>query len=468
MENEKSKGQLLQDELLINNKNGWDLISDDEAARADAFCEEYKAFLNACKTERETVDYTVEMLEKAGYTPFDRNQNYSAGDKVYINNRGKALLFATIGTQPIEKGVRIMASHIDSPKLDLKPRPLYEEAQLALFKTHYYGGIKRYQWGTIPLALHGVVVKRDGTMVKVNIGEAESDPVFCITDLLPHLGKEQMARTLQDGLKGEELNVLVGSRMFKDDKASERVKLYIISLLKEKYDISEPDFLSAELMLVPAFQTKDLGFDRSMIGGYGHDDRICAYTSLRAAMDVTSPAYTTVTVLADKEETGSDGNTGMQSRVLEYFIADLAEQQGIPGRVVLSNSKCLSADVAAAYDPTFSDVSEKRNSAYLNYGVAVMKYTGSGGKYSTNEATAEFMAYVRNILDEKNVLWQTCELGKVDAGGGGTVAKYISKLNVDVVDIGVAVLSMHSPFEVVSKLDTYMTYRAFYEFAAAK
>ncbi len=469
MENQKTEGQLLGEKLLLKRKN-MGMKEDSEAVEqaAQAFCAPYKRFLDRCKTEREAVETIVEMAEKAGYKPFDPKASYQAGDKVYYNNRGKALILTAFGRHPLEKGVRIMASHIDSPRLDLKPSPLYEEAELAMFKTHYYGGIKKYQWSAIPLALHGVIVKKNGEKLSVAIGEEEPDPIFVVNDLLPHLAQEQMKRTLSQGIKGEELNVLVGCRPFKDDKASERVKLNIIRLLNEKYGIVEEDFLSAELTMVPAFKARDIGFDHSCIGAYGHDDRVCAYTSLMAALEAQTPAYTTLTVFADKEETGSDGNTGLHSHYLEFFIERLAKLEGLCGRDVLSNSTCLSADVNAAFDPTFGDTLEKRNCAYLNYGVVVTQYTGSGGKYGTSQASAEFMAQVRNWLDNAKVSWQTGELGKVDLGGGGTVAKYVAALDVDVVDVGVPVLSMHAPFEVVSKNDVYATYQAFKAYVEAE
>jgi len=461
---EKTAAELLQEQLLMHPENAGILLSDEELEKAAAFCEDYKKFLDAAKTEREAVDVVLQMARQAGYVPFDPNASYQAGDKVYVNNRGKAMLMCTFGKEPLSKGVRIMASHLDNPRLDLKPNPLYEEAQLGYLKTHYYGGIKKYQWGAIPLSLHGVVVKKNGETVKVCIGEDANDPVFCVTDLLPHLAREQMKRTLNEGLRGEELNVLIGCHPFRDDKASEKVKLNLIRLLNEKYGMVEADFLSADLCAVPAFKARDLGLDRGMIGAYGHDDRVCAYTSLMAELEQKAPTYTTVLALADKEETGSEGNTGLSSHYLQDFIKDIAAQQGVTARSVLAVSTCLSADVNAAFDPTFGDVCERRNTSYLNYGVVITKYTGSGGKYGTSEASAEFMAKIRTMLDDSGVVWQTGELGKVDAGGGGTVAKYIADLNVDVVDLGVPVLSMHAPFEVVSKADVYMTYRAFTEF----
>lgn len=459
-----SVGNTLKEKLFLERKNGGLLLVDAELAKADAFCEDYKAFLDASKTEREAVEYTIALAEKNGFVPFEYKKRYQAGDRVYYNNRGKAVILATFGTEPIENGVMIAAAHIDSPRLDLKPRPLYEDNELALFKTHYYGGIKKYQWTVIPLALHGVICKKDGSKVTINIGEADTDPVFCVNDLLPHLATDQMKRTLNEGVKGEELNILVGSRPFKDDDASERVKLNILNILNQKYGITEGDFLSAELEAVPNYKARDLGFDRSMIAAYGHDDRVCAYTALMAAINCTNPAKTTVTVLADKEETGSEGNTGLQSSYLKYFIADLAEPFGVNGRTVLSHSKCLSADVNAAFDPTFADVNERNNCAYLNYGVVITKYTGARGKSGTSDASAEYAGEIRALLDSKNVVWQTGELGKVDQGGGGTVAAYIANLDVDVIDLGVPVLSMHAPYEVVSKIDVYMAYRAFFEF----
>ncbi len=461
---EKTAAELLQEQLLMHPENAGILLSDEELKKASDFCEGYKQFLDAAKTEREAVDVVVEMAEKAGYVPFNPKGSYKAGDKVYVNNRGKAMLMCTFGTEPMSSGLRIMASHLDNPRLDLKPNPLYEDSQLGFFKTHYYGGLKKYQWGAIPLSLHGVIVKKNGETVKVRIGEDEKDPIFCVTDLLPHLAKEQMKRTLNEGLRGEELNVLIGCHPFRDDKASEKVKLNLIRILNEKYGMVEADFLSADLCVVPSFKARDLGLDRSMIGAYGHDDRVCAYTSLLAELEQKNPTHTTVLALADKEETGSDGNTGLSSHYLQDFVKDLAALQGVTARAVLAASTCLSADVNAAFDPTFGDVSERRNTCYLNYGVVITKYTGSGGKYGTSEATAEFMAKVRSLLDDSGVIWQTGELGKVDAGGGGTVAKYIADLNVDVVDLGVPVLSMHAPLEVVSKADVYMTYRAFSEF----
>ena len=350
--------------------------------------------------------------------------------------------------------------------MDLKPNPLYESDELAFFKTHYYGGIKKYQWTTIPLALHGVVMRKDGAKVDVCVGEEEGDPQFCVTDLLPHLAGGQMSKSASTVITGELLNILIGSSAFDDEDISDSVKLNIMNIINEKYGFIEDDFLSAELELVPAFKARDVGFDRSMIGSYGHDDRVCAYAELKAILDTKKPEYTSVAILTDKEETGSDGNTGLNSNYLKYFLCDLGECFGVDGRQVMSNSVCLSADVNAAYDPNFADVYEKNNSSRLNYGAVITKYTGARGKGGTSDASAEFMYRVRNLLDTHNVLWQTGELGKVDIGGGGTVALYIANLDIDVVDLGVPVLSMHAPWEIVSKIDAYMTYRAVYEFFA--
>ncbi len=449
----------LKKKLFYERKNG--LANDKVDMKAvEAFNDGYKEFLGFAKTERLSVKKALEIAAAHGFCEFDPKKQYSAGDKVYVNNRGKSLALAVIGTEPVENGTRIAAAHIDSPRLDLKPNPLYEEAEMALFKTHYYGGIKKYQWTTVPLALHGVFCKKDGTAVEVSVGENEDEPCFVVTDLLPHLAQDQYKRSAGELIKGEELNVVIGSMPFKADEGSELVKLNILNILFEKYGITEEDFLSAELECVPAGKPRDIGFDRSMIGSYGHDDRVCAYPCLMAAIDCEKPKHTVVSILADKEEIGSDGNTGLNSAFLEYFICDLAEMQNGSGSLALRNSKCLSADVNAAFDPTFPDVMERRNASFINYGAVITKYTGSRGKSGTSDASAEFMGWIRKILDEKNVIWQTGELGKVDLGGGGTVAKYIANLGVDVVDLGVPVLSMHAPFEVVSKLDVYMTYLA--------
>lgn len=454
----------LKDRLYYKRKNGRLVSSEETLNKADEYCEGYKSFLNKAKTEREAVKAATEMAKANGFSEFCRGKTYKAGDKVYINNRGKTLALVVIGEQPVEQGVNITAAHIDSPRLDLKPNPLYEDTDLALFKTHYYGGIKKYQWTAVPLSLHGVFVLKDGTVKEVSIGENENEPKFVINDLLPHLASEQIKRPLNEGVKGEELNVLVGSHPFKDDKGSELVKLNILKLLNEKYGVTEEDFLSAELEMVPAAKSTDIGFDRSLIGSYGQDDRVCAYPALTAVLEVEKPEKTALAILTDKEEIGSCGNTGLESDFLRFVIGDLAKMQNGDPTVALRNSKCLSADVNAGLDPTFQDVMEKKNASFLNYGVVVTKYTGARGKSGTSDASAEYVAQIRNMLDNAGIIWQTGELGKVDIGGGGTVAMFIANMGVDVVDLGVPVLSMHAPFETTAKFDVYMCYRAMYEF----
>ena len=454
----------LKEKLFYEKKNG--LLKADEATldSMQKYCEGYKAYLDAAKTEREAVATAIALAEQKGFVPFVIGKQYNAGDKVYFNNRGKTVAFAVIGKEKADKGINITAAHVDSPRLDLKPNPLYEELELALFKTHYSGGIKKYQWTALPLALHGVFAKKDGSVVEVNIGEDDADPKFVINDLLPHLAREQSKRTLSDGIRGEELNVLIGSMPFKSDEGSELVKLNILKILNEKYGVTEEDFLSAELELVPAAKACDIGFDRSLIGAYGQDDRVCAYPALTAILDVAVPQKTAIAILTDKEEIGSMGNTGLQSDFLPHVVHDICVMQGCDETVALRNSKCLSADVNAGTDPTFQDVMERRNASFLNYGVVVTKYTGGGGKSSTSDASAEYVAEVRAMLDKAGIIWQTGELGRVDAGGGGTVAMYVANLGVDVIDLGVPVLSMHAPYETTSKLDVYMCYRAMYEF----
>ena len=460
------KTKQLKEMLFNQKKNGIDVFTEDELNACDEFCEGYKEFLGTHKTECEVAAYVEDVAQKNGFVKFDEfGGALNAGDKVYYANRGKAIILCVKGKRSIKDGVRISAAHIDSPRLDLKQCPIYEQDGVGYFKTHYYGGIKKYQWTTIPLSLHGRICKADGSFVDVKIGEEPGEPKFCITDILPHLGGEQMQRKANEIVKGEELNVVIGSRPFKDDDESERIKLNLLSLLYEKYGIVERDFLSAELELVPAYTVDDIGFDRSMIGGYGHDDRVCSYPALQAILDIDeAPEYTAITVLTDKEETGSDGNTGLNSSYLKYFVEDLARLEGFEGRDVLRNSKCLSADVNAAYDPTWSTVFEKNNASFINNGVCVTKFTGARGKSGTSDASAEFCAWVGNLLDENGVLWQTGELGKVDGGGGGTVAMYIANMDVDTIDVGVPVLSMHAPYEIVSKIDVYSAYKAFLTF----
>lgn len=454
----------LKEKLFLKHENGLKNITEKEWNEIIAYCEDYKKFLNASKTEREAVKNAIAAAKEKGFKEFSRNEKYNPGDKVYFNNRGKTVAFAIIGKEDIENGINITAAHIDSPRLDLKPNPLYEEIELALFKTHYYGGIRKYQWPTVPLALHGVFAKKDGSVVSVNIGEDDNDPKFVVNDLLPHLASEQNKRSLPDGIRGEELNVLIGSRPFKDDEGSELVKLNILKILNEKYGVTEDDFLSSELEIVPATKACDLGFDRSMIGSYGQDDRVCAYPALTAVLNVESPKKTALAILTDKEEIGSEGNTGLNSDFLRYVIADLCYVAGGDPTVALRHSRCLSADVNAGTDPTFQDVMEKRNASFLNYGVVVTKYTGARGKSDTNDASAEYVAQIRSMLDNSGIKWQIGELGKVDIGGGGTVAKYIADMGVDVIDLGVPVLSMHAPFETTAKFDIFMCFKAMYEF----
>ena len=458
----------LAKELLNTRKNGFFQVTDEVIAEADEFSEGYKAFLDAAKTERESVDFAVAVAEKNGFVEFDPTCKYQPGDKVYYNNRGKAICLAVIGTEGCKNGVRIAAAHIDNPRIDLKPIPLYESTEMVYLKTHYYGGIKKYQWTAIPLAMHGVIVKRDGEVIQVRIGEEPGDPQFTITDILPHLGQDQMQKTLGAAFTGEDLNILIGSRPVRDEDAALAYKLNIMKLLNEKYGVVEADFISAEISFVPAFKAVDIGFDRSLIGAYGHDDRVCSYPALEAILDCETPVQTVITVLADKEEVGSMGNTGLNSEFMRYFIADLAQAEGYEPRHVISKSTCISADVTAAYDPHYANAYEAQNSCYVNGGLGVSKYTGSRGKGGTSDANAEYVAKIRKVFDDAGVIWQIGELGKVDQGGGGTVAQYVANLNIDVIDVGVPVLSMHAPFEVVSKLDVYMAYKGFKAFFEEK
>lgn len=459
-----SSAKELKEKLAYKPKNGLLRVSEEEKKQAFDFCKGYMRFLDDAKTEREAVEAAVKIAENAGFTAYESGRKYQAGEKYYVNNRGKSAAFVVIGKKDVSNGVRIGAAHIDSPRLDLKPNPLYEDIELAMLKTHYYGGIKKYQWTAIPLALHGVFAKKNGEKVKVKIGEDENDPCFVISDLLPHLAQEQCKRTLADGIRGEELNILIGSCPFKDDSESELIKLNILNILYEKYGVTEEDFLSAELEIVPAFKARDIGFDRSMIGAYGHDDRVCAYPSLMACIECGVPEKTAICILADKEEIGSVGNTGLNSDFVKHVISDIARAQNIEPEDAMRASQCLSADVNAAVDPTFQDVFEKKNASFLNYGVVITKYTGARGKSGSNDASAEYMGQIRAMLDDANVVWQIGELGKVDIGGGGTVALYIAGLGIDTVDLGVPVLSMHAPFETVAKLDVFMAYRAMQEF----
>ncbi len=454
----------LREKLSFKPRNVF--FSKTDFSAVDSFAEDYKAFLDKGKTERLCVKEAISIAEKAGFHPYTRGMKLSAGDKVYKICHGKAIVLAVIGKELLSKGVNISAAHIDVPRLDVKQMPLYESEGLALFKTHYYGGIKKYQWPAIPLALYGVVAKKNGETVEISIGNEPSDPVFTITDLLPHLAKDQMQKKAVDFFTGEDLNVLCGSRPIEgaDEKDSDSVKLNVLKLLNEKYGIVEEDFLSAELSVVPAFSARDVGFDRSLIGAYGHDDRVCAFPALRAICDIETPEKTAVCMLADKEEIGSEGISGMQSSFFDTFIEDICEGTGTSLRECFERSACLSADVAAGLDPNYPEVCEKQNSAYLNRGIALCKFTGSRGKYDSNDASAEMIAKLRNLFDSSDIFWQMCELGKVDQGGGGTVAMYMSKRNIETIDAGVPVLGMHSPFEVIAKNDVFMAYRTMYEF----
>lgn len=448
----------IRDELFYKQKNGYDTMNTQQRVDMEDYCRGYMSFLNDARTEREAVKLTIEMAEDNGFVEYVDGMELKAGDKVYRNNRGKSLILAVIGKKSLEHGCVIAGAHVDSPRIDLKQNPLYESDELAYFKTHYYGGIKKYQWVTIPLELHGVVALKTGETVDITIGRDPADPQFVITDLLPHLGKEQMRKTMEEGITGEGLNILIGSIPYADD-GDDRVKLAVMSILNDRYGIVEEDFLSAELTAVPAFEVREIGLDRSLIGGYGHDDRVCAYAEIKAILDVKeAPEKTAICILADKEETGSDGVSGMQSSAFECFMEELCDTQNVPLRRCFANSFCLSADVTAAFDPNYPEVSEKRNDAKLNYGMGICKFTGARGKSGTSDASAEVVGYLRKLFADNNVIWQMSELGKVDQGGGGTIAKYMANRNIDTIDAGVPVMSMHSPFEVVAKFDCYMTY----------
>ena len=455
--NDERKTQ--REKLLSQRKNGYDRVPAQEIPAMERYCSLYKTFLHQGKTERECARVAVELAEKAGFKPYERGMELKPGDRIYRVNRGKSVMLAVIGKQSLEKGAQIVAAHIDSPRLDLKPNPLYEDSELAFFKTHYYGGIRKYQWVTIPLELHGVVAKKDGTVVEVRLGE-DKEPKFVITDLLPHLGGEQGKKPLNEAVPGESLNILLGSCPSGEEDEKDRVKMQILEKLYEKYGITEDDFTSAELEAVPAAAPTDIGLDASLIGAYGHDDRVCGFAALQGILELAEPEKTAVCMLADKEEIGSMGVTGMQSAAFDTFLHDLCDGQSVPLRACYENSFCLSCDVTAAYDPNFPEVFEKRNAAFVNHGVGLCKYTGARGKSGASDASAETVAYVRRVLDEADVLWHISELGKVDAGGGGTVAMYMANRNIATLDAGVPVLSMHAPFETVAKLDCYMTYKA--------
>ncbi len=451
--------EITRDELFNSPKHGYDRITDAEKQSIFEYGEDYKAYLDRSKTERLCVRESIRLAKEAGFCEYKFGMDLPVGTKIYKSVKDKALMLAVIGEEKLDKGCTISAAHIDSPRLDLKQNPVYEDSNLCYFKTHYYGGIKKYQWLTVPLELHGIVVLKDGTSKEFSIGNEKNDPQFMITDLLPHLGADQAKKTLSDAVAGEGLNILVGS-VPDAEEGSDRVKFAILKILNEKYGMTETDFLSAEISAVPALDARDHGFDRSMIAGYGHDDRVCAYAQLRATLEAVKPRRTTICILADKEETGSDGITGMQSQAFECFVEDLCDTQGVKIRHCLENSICMSADVANAFDPNYPEVSEKRNNAYFNQGVTLVKYTGSRGKSGTSDATAEVVAFFRKIFDENGVIWQMGQLGKVDQGGGGTVAKYMANRNIETIDAGVPVLSMHAPYELVAKFDCYMSYKA--------
>ena len=449
----------MEDKLFNKKEIGWSKIDTREKEAIYSYCNGYMNFMNKSKTEREAVITAKAIAESNGFRDLASYETLNPGDKVYFINREKSMYLAVIGTEKLENGIQIVGAHIDSPRLDLKPNPLYEDSGFAYFKTHYYGGIKKYQWVTVPLELRGVVALKNGKKVKVAVGAKENDPLLVITDLLPHLANDQYKKSLAESFTGEGLNILIGSRPFEGDKVSDGVKLEVMRLINEEYGIEEEDFLSAELSAVPAYKACDIGFDRSMIGGYGHDDRVCAYAALRSVLEVNMPRYTSVCVLADKEEIGSEGVTGMKSKAFDMFATMLCEADGSKLDECFANSICLSTDVCNGFDPNYPEVSEKRNSAKLNYGVGICKYTGSRGKSGASDASAELVAQIRELFDEGEVFWQMAELGKVDQGGGGTVAMFMAERNINTIDAGVPVLSMHAPFEVVSKLDCYMTYK---------
>ena len=469
----KTEGQKLQEELFFNPVNCWEKIDPKTEKEIEDFAFSYRKFLDLGKTEREFTGEAVALLKKKGFIPMEdldggRAASLPPGTKIYRNIRGKSLICAVVGKKPLKNGLNILGAHIDSPRIDLKQNPLYEDSSLALLDTHYYGGIKKYQWTAIPLAMHGVVINQKGEKYEIRLGEEEEDPVFTITDLLPHLAQDQMQKKAAEAVEGEDLDVLAGSRPFNDEKVKEKVKLNIMSLLNKKYGITEKDFASAEIEFVPAFKARDIGFDRSMIGAYGHDDRCCAYPALTAIMNCTGnktpPQKTLLLYLSDKEEIGSAGNTGAQSQNFENFISFLCGENKTTVRLCLENSCMLSADVAAAFDPSYAGVYEKRNASYMGKGLVFTKYTGSRGKYGASDANAEFCSRVLAVMERNKINWQYGELGKVDKGGGGTIALHAAKYGIDVLDCGVPVLSMHSPFEVISKVDLYTTYKGYIAF----
>lgn len=457
----------LREKLFDKKENGWKKVNDEEKKKIFEYSKGYMDFLNKAKTEREFVKNAKELADKNGFKDIMEFNTLKPGDKVYFVNRNKSMYLAIIGTESIENGLHIIGSHVDSPRLDLKPNPLYEDTEMAYFKTHYYGGIKKYQWTTIPLSIHGTIVKTNGEKIDICIGEDENDPIFTITDLLPHLAQDQMEKKLKNGIDGEDLNLLIGSIPY-DADVSEKVKLNILNILNNKYGITESDFLSSEIELVPAFKARSMGFDNSMVAAYGQDDKVCVYTSLTALMNINNPETTAVCIISDKEEIGSMGNTGMESAVFDTFIAEILNKLNVNNANVLDKvfckSKMLSADVDAGLDPIYSSVSEKNNASYLGRGIGLCKYTGARGKSGASDANAEFVAEVRNIFERNNIRYQISELGKVDIGGGGTIAYILANKGIEVIDCGIPVLSMHSPYEVTSKLDVYEAYNAYLAF----
>ena len=457
-----------KDKLLNKKKSGWLETDDEKFGKIFEFCNGYMSFLNCSKTEREFVANSKKIAEENGFRDINQVEELKPGDRVYFENRGKSLYLAIIGKQNLENGLHIVGAHVDSPRLDLKPNPVYEDTELAYFNTHYYGGIKKYQWTTIPLSIHGVIVKSSGEKITVNIGEDENDPIFTITDLLPHLAKDQESKKLSNAIEGENLDILIGSIPYRDEKEANKVKLNILKILNEKYQITESDFLSSELEVVPAFKARSLGFDYGMVAAYGQDDKVCSYTALKALMEINMPEKTSICILSDKEEIGSMGNTGMESQVFDYFVSELLNKKG-ENRInllekVFCYSKMLSSDVDAGFDPLYPTVSDRTNAGYLSKGITLNKYTGSKGKSGASDANAEFIAWVRNIFETNNIKYQVAELGKVDVGGGGTIAYILANKGVDVIDCGVPVLSMHAPYEVTSKFDIYEAYRAYKAF----
>jgi len=463
--NEKTKS--LEERVKLTGKLVWDRYDEALVKEAFAFAEGYKGFLNEAKTEREAVDAIVKSAQKAGFCACSQK---GKDKRIYRLNKDKSIGLATMGKKPLEQGIRIIVSHIDSPRLDLKQNPLYEELDMVMLRTHYYGGIKKYQWVAQPLAMHGIIVKTDGKKVKIAIGEHEGDPVFTICDLLPHLSRKvQEEKKLKEAIEAEKLTILAGHLPFADHEAKERVKLRILELLHQQYGIVEEDFLSAELELVPASKARDVGFDRAFVASYGQDDRVCAYASLKAMEKVDDPAFTTLALFLDKEEVGSEGNTGAKSRFLELFTVDILRAAGkepsdVLMKEILFNAKAISADGTAGIDPNYKDVHEAQNNAKIGYGVCLSKFTGAGGKYFSSDASAEYVGEIRELLNRKGITWQMGELGKVDEGGGGTVAKYLALYGMDIIDCGTPMLSMHSPFEVASKGDIYETFRAYRAF----